>query len=124
MICWARSAEALALEHDALEERAMADGLELMRLLAKAHLGLRALLVRRRDDVTDADGGLRRTVEDGQQHARVMIFGPVRTSRTAYRKKGKENLYPQDAELNWAAGHSYSARVEKRAAKAAAIVPF
>ena len=27
-----------ALEHDALEERAMADGLELMRLLAEAHL--------------------------------------------------------------------------------------
>lgn len=44
--------------------------------------------------MTGADGGLRRTAEDGQRHARVMIFGPVRTSRTAYRKKGKENLYP------------------------------
>ena len=30
-----------------------------------------------------------------------MIYGPVRTTRIAYRKKGKENLYPQDAELNW-----------------------
>ena len=30
-----------------------------------------------------------------------MIYGPVRTSRIAYRKQGKENLYPQDAELNW-----------------------
>jgi hypothetical protein len=124
MIAWARSDEALALEHDALEERAMADGLELMRLLAEAHLALRALREQRRDDVTDADGDLRRTAEDGQEHTRVMIFGPVHTSRTAYRKKGKENLYPQDAELNWAAGHSYSAGVEKRAAKAAAVVPF
>ncbi len=124
MISWARSGEALALEHRALEERAMTDGLELMRLLTQAHLGLRALLEQRRDDVTDADGCLRRTAEDGQEHTRVMIFGPVRTSRTAYRKKGKENLYPQDGELNWAAGHSYSAGVEKRTARAAAIVPF
>ena len=54
----------------------------------------------------------------------MMIFGPVSTSRIAYRKRGKENLYLQDAELNWAAAHSYSAGVEKRAAKAAAIVPF
>ena len=121
MISWARSEEALALEHDKLEKRAITDGLELMRLLAEAHLGLRALLEQRRDDVRDADGGLRHTAEDGQEHTRVMIFGPVRTSRMAYRKRGKQNLYPQDTELNWAAGHSYSAGVEKRAAKASAI---
>lgn len=124
MISWARSDEALALEHDALEERAMSDGLELMRLLAEAHLGLRALREQRRDDVRDAEGDLRRIAEDGQQHARIMIFGLVRTSRIAYRKRGKPNLYPQDAELNWAGSHSFSAGVEKRAAKAAAIVPF
>jgi len=59
--------------------------------------------------VRDADGVLRRTAEDGQERTRIMIFGPVVTSRTAYRGRGKENLYPQDAELNWAAGHSYSA---------------
>jgi hypothetical protein len=124
MIGWARSEEALALEHDVIEQRAMRDGMELMRVLAEAHMGLRALREQRRDDVTDADGGVRRTAEDGQEHTRVMIFGPVRTSRTAYRRKGKENLYPQDAELNWAGLHSYSAGVEKRAAKASAIVPF
>jgi hypothetical protein len=124
MIAWARSEEALGLEHGVLEERAMADGMELMRLLAQAHLGLRALREQRRDDVTGADGDLRRTAEDGQEHARVMIFGQVSTSRIAYRKKGKENLYLQDAELNWASAHSYSAGVEKRAAKAAAMVPF
>jgi hypothetical protein len=124
MIAWARSEEALGVEHGVLEERAMADGMELMRLLAQAHLGLRALREQRRDDVTGADGDLRRTAGDGQEHARVMIFGPVSTSRIAYRKRGKENLYLQDAELNWAAAHSYSAGVEKREAKAAAIVPF
>ena len=125
MIGWARSEEALTLEHGALEERAMADGMEeLMRLLAQAHLDLRALREQRRDDVRDADGHLRRTAEGGQERTRVMIFGPVGTSRTAYRRKGKENLCPQDAELNWAAGNSYSAGAEKRAARAAAIVPF
>jgi len=124
MISWAKSAEALALEHDQLEEKAMADGLELMRLLAEAHLALRAAREQRRGDVRDADGDPRTVAEDGQEHTRIMIFGPVGTSRIAYRRRGKENLYPQDAELNWAVLHSYSAGVEKRAARASAIVPF
>lgn len=124
MISWAKSAEALALEHGQLEERALTDGLELMRLVAQAHLALRAVREQHRDDVTDAGGDLRTVTEDGQEHARIMIFGPVATSRTAYRRRGKENLYPQDAELNWAGLHSYSAGVEKRAAMASAIVPF
>jgi hypothetical protein len=100
MISWARSAEALALEHDRLEEKTMTDGLELMRLVVQAHLDLRAARERRREDVQDADGDLRAVTEDGQEHRRIMIFGPVTTSRTAYRRRGKENLYPQDAELN------------------------
>ena len=53
MISWAKSDEALALEHDAIEERAMADGLELMRLLAEAHMALRAAREERRGDVRD-----------------------------------------------------------------------
>lgn len=89
MISWARSDEALGLEHHELEERAVAGGLELMRLLAQAHLDLRALREQRRADVTDADGDVRRTAEDGQEHSRIMIFGPVRTSRIAYRKRGR-----------------------------------
>ena len=124
MISWAKSGEALALEHDRLEEKAMTDGLELMRLVAESHMALRAAREQRRDDVAGADGGVRVTAEGGQEHTRVMIFGPVRTSRIAYRRRGEENLFPQDAELNWAAAHSYSAGVEKRAARAAAIVPF
>ena len=88
MISWAKSDEALALEHDAIEERAMADGLELMRLLAEAHMALRAAREERRGDVRDADGDLRVTCEDGQEHTRVMIFGPVRTWRAAYRRRG------------------------------------
>ena len=95
-----------------------------MRVLAESHMALRAAREQRRDDVADADGDARATAEDGQEHTRVMIFGPVRTSRIAYRRRGKANLYPQDADLNWAGLHSYSAGVEKRAAKASAVVPF
>ena len=124
MICWAKSGEALALEHDQLEEKTLAGGYELMRVLAESHMALRAAREQRRDDVADADGDARATAEDGQEHTRVMIFGPVRTSRIAYRRRGKANLYPQDADLNWAGLHSYSAGVEKRAAKASAVVPF
>jgi len=93
MISWAKSGEALALEHDRLEERALADGFELMRLLAGAHLALRAAREPRRGDVTGADGGVHAVAGDGQEHTRVMIFGPVRTSRIACRKRGRENLW-------------------------------
>jgi hypothetical protein len=122
MIGWARSAEALAAEHHVLEERAMSDGMELMRLLVQAHLELRALREQHRDDVTDADGDTRVTCEDGQERGRVMIFGDVTASRKAYRRKGKENLYPQDAELNWGP-RCYSAGVERRIAEAIAVMP-
>jgi len=124
MICRAKSGEALALEHDQLEEKTLAGGYELMRVLAESHMALRAAREQRRDDVVDADGDARATAEDGQEHTRVMIFGPVRTSRIAYRRRGKANLYQQDADLNWAGPHSYSAGVEKRAAQASAVVPF
>jgi hypothetical protein len=56
MISWARSGEALALEHDQLEEKTLADGFELMRVLTEAHMALRAARERRRRDVTDGGG--------------------------------------------------------------------
>jgi hypothetical protein len=124
MIAWAGSADALALEHDKLEEKTLAGGYELMRRLTEAHTALRAAREQRRDDVTDADGRVRATAERGQEHTRVMIYGAVRTSRIAYRRRGRENLYPQDRELNWAVLHSYSAGVVKRVARASAVAPF
>jgi hypothetical protein len=124
MVAWARSGQALGLEHDELEERVLADGYEVMRRLTEGHLALRAAREQRRGDVTDAQGDLRVSAEGGQEHTRVMIYGPVCTSRVAYRKRGKENLYPQDRDLNWAVAHSFSAGVVKRVAKAVAVAPF
>jgi len=123
VIAWAGSEQSLALEHEQLEKQAMDAGFEFMRLLTQAHLDLRAAREQRRGDVTDADGDVRATCEDGHERTRVMIYGPVRTSRIAYRKKGKENLYPQDAELNWGE-QSYSAGIIRRNAKAVAVAPF
>jgi hypothetical protein len=123
MIAWARCEQALGAEHGELEERAMADGMEFMRLLAQAHLDLRAAREQRRDDVTGAAGDRRVTCEAGHERTRLMIFGPVRTSRIAYRRRGKENLYPQDAGLNWSE-HAYSAGIVSRNARAVAAVPF
>ena len=54
----------------------------------------------------------------------MMVYGPVRTSRIAYKRHRRPNLYPQDAQLNWATEHSYSAGVVKRVAKASGVVPF
>ncbi|MBV8200201.1 MAG: hypothetical protein JOZ15_06220, partial [Acidobacteria bacterium] len=122
MIGWARSPEALGAGHHVLEERARADGMELARLLAQAHLDLRALRERRRADVTDAGGEVRGTAEGGQQRRRVMIFGTVTTTRIGYRRRGRPNLYPQDAELGWGP-RCYSAGVEARVAEAIALAP-
>ena len=123
MIAWAGREQSLALEHEQLESETMKAGFEFMRLLTQAHLDLRAAREQRRDDVTDADGDARTTCEDGHQRTRVMIYGPVTTSRIAYRKSGKENLYPQDAELNWGR-QSYSAGIIRRNAEAVATAPF
>ncbi len=123
MIAWAGSGQALALEHEQLESESMQAGFEFIRLLTQAHLDLRAAREQRRDDVTDADGDTRATREDGHERTRVMIYGPVVTSRIAYRKKGKENLYPQDAGLSWGQ-QSHSAGIIRRNAKAVAVAPF
>jgi hypothetical protein len=124
MIGWARSEEALALEHDQFEGKTLAGGFEVMRLFTEAHMAVRTAREQRRADVLDADGDRRTSAETGQEHTRIMVYGPVRTSRIAYQRHHRPNLSPQDQELNWAAVHSYSAGVIKRVAQATAIVPF
>ena len=99
MISWAKSGEALALEHDQFESRTLTEGFEVMRIFTEAHLGLRTAREQRRADVADAAGNLRVTTEDGQEHTRMMVYGPVRTCRIAYKRHRKPNLYPQDADL-------------------------
>ena len=124
MIVWARSEPSLAMENAPLEEHALAEGYKAIRLLTEAHMKVRTAREQRRSDVVDADGRTRVTVAAGQDHTRMMLFGPVRTSRMAYRRYHGENLYPQDRDLNWAVGHSYSAGVVKRVASTVALLPY
>jgi hypothetical protein len=124
MVSWARSQEALGLDHDQFESRTVEDGWEMMRLFAEAHMAVRTMRERRRDDVIDAAGNRHGSVETGQEHTRIMVFGAVRTVRMSYGHHREPNLYPQDAELNWGTGHSFSAGVERRTARASAVVPF
>jgi hypothetical protein len=86
MISWAKSGEALALEHDQLESRTLTEGSGVMRIFTEACLGLRAAREQRRTDVSDAGGDVRVSTEDGQEHTRMMVYGPVRTSRIAYKR--------------------------------------
>ncbi len=55
VIAWAGSGQSLALEHGQLEGETMKAGFEFMRLLTQAHLNLRAVRERRRDQVKLAD---------------------------------------------------------------------
>jgi hypothetical protein len=124
MIAWARAEPSLAMQNAPLEEHALAEGYKAVQLLTEAHMKVRAAREQRRTDVVDAGGRTRVTVAEGQDHTRMMLFGPVRTSRMAYRRHHGENLYPQDGDLNWAVAHSYSAGVVKRVASTVALLPY
>jgi hypothetical protein len=92
--------EAGNLTHSELEQRLSVDVRELVRLLFQDHLDLRAVREQRRDDVVDANGVRRGSVEAGHARPLATIFGPVEVTRLAYRRRGEPNLCPADAGLN------------------------
>src|SRR5680860_733708 len=92
--------EAGSLTHSELERRLTVDLRELVRLLYQDHLDLRAVREQRRDDVVDADGSRRASVEAGHVRPLQTIFGAVDVTRLAYRRRGERNLCPADAALN------------------------
>src|SRR5215468_9886134 len=68
MIIWGRGGEAQALENYPLEEHVLADGYEMMRLYTQAIMEIKTSRETRRDDVVDAHGDRRVTVEDDKTH--------------------------------------------------------
>ena len=92
--------EAGSLTHGELEQRLSIDVHELVRQLYQDHLDLRTVREQRRDDLVDADGIRRGTVETGHARPLQTIFGAVEVTRLAYRRRGGGNLYPGDAALN------------------------
>jgi len=94
------SEAALRLEHGALEERLEVSSRELFRRQLQDHLDLRAMQEARVEDVVDAAGIPRASVEEGHQRGLLSVFGKVSVERLAYRRRGEENLHLADASLN------------------------
>jgi hypothetical protein len=102
---------AAALSHGDLEERLSTEGRQLLRLLYQDHLDLRAEREDRLEEVVDADGVDRPSVEAGHQRTLTTIFGEVTVTRLAYRRRGRPNLHPADGALNLPAErHSHGVR--------------
>ena len=94
MVGFLDGAGAAELDHGELEKRLETQGRELLRLLYQDHLDLRAARERRLDEVVDADGVDRPSMEAGHARALTTIFGEVSVTRLAYRRRGHANLHP------------------------------
>lgn len=102
---------AAQLEHGELEEAVSTDGRELLRLLYQDHLDLRAAGEQRLARVVDADQVDRPACEPGRARGLSTVFGPVRVTRLAYRRRGHGDLHPADGTLNLPAEkHSHGLR--------------
>lgn len=92
--------EAAGLTHAELEETVTVDAREAVRLLLQDHVDLRAVREERLDDVADAAGVRRGSVETGHVRPLRTVVGKIDITRLAYRCRGELNLYPADAALS------------------------
>jgi hypothetical protein len=92
--------QAAGLEHAELETRLQTRSRELFRQLMQDHLDLRAQREQRLPGVIDAEQVVRDNVETGHTRTLSTVFGEVRVTRLAYRRRGHANLCPADAALN------------------------
>lgn len=87
MVVFLTGGQAGALEHGELEDRLVTDGRELLRQLYQDHLDLRAEREVRLDRVVDAHGVARGAVEADHGRSLATVFGEVRVTRLAYRRR-------------------------------------
>jgi hypothetical protein len=92
--------EAAGLEHAEWETQLQSRSRDLVRQLMQDHLDLRAQREQRLEEVADAEGVARGSVETGHERRLTTVFGEVTVTRLAYRRRGHANLYPADAVLN------------------------
>ena len=123
LVDWLEGAEAAALSHADLEQDLSGKGRELLRQFYQDHLDLRAIRELRRTGVVDAAGLPRNTLDTDHSRTLTTVFGTVRVRRFAYRKRGKPNLHPADAQLNLPE-EQYSYGVRQVAAQEAAQKSF
>ncbi|MGH9150053.1 MAG: ISKra4 family transposase, partial [Acidimicrobiales bacterium] len=100
LVSFLEAGEAAAASHAELEQRVSLDGREVLRLAYQGHLDLRASSEQRVEEVTDASGLSRGSVEAGHERALATVFGEVTVSRLAYRRRSCPNLHLADGALN------------------------
>jgi len=123
LVSFLEGAEAAAASHAELEQRVSLDGREVLRLALQGHLDLRASSEQRVEEVTDAAGVPRGSVEAGHERVLATVLGEVTLSRLAYRRRSCPNLHPADAALNLPA-ERYSHGIRELAAVEAARGSF
>jgi hypothetical protein len=97
-----RSEQNLELEHSDVEELIWQDGKELLRRMLQGHLDLRSAREPQRTQVTGADGVIRTHRRSGCSRPLMSLFGEVTVKRMGYGARGKESIFPLDAQLNLA----------------------
>ena len=88
------------LEHAQLEDLLALEGRELLRALFQDRMDLRAGREARLGQVIGCAGRAHGAVEAGHDRTLATIFGEVSVERLAYRRRGEQNLYVADAQLN------------------------
>jgi len=110
-----QSDHALHMEHGDVEQIISRDGTELLRRLLQGHLDLRTSLECKREEIQGTDGSLRTHWRQGCKRSLMTLFGEVTVTRMKYSARGKESIFPLDAELNLP-GDKYSHGLRKRVA--------
>lgn len=100
LVSFLEGGEAAAASHAELERRVSLDGREVLRLALQGHLDLRASSEQRVEEVTDATGLPRGSVEAGHERVLATVLGEVTVARLAYRRRSCPNLHPADGALN------------------------
>jgi hypothetical protein len=111
-----QSEETTRMSHSDLETLLEQQGRELMRQLLQAHLDWRAE-AKPTEPVVGADG-VARTHQRSGTRALETLLGTVQVTRDGVGARGRETLFPLDAELNLPA-ERYSFGVRRRAAEEA-----
>ena len=111
-----QSAETAHMSHSDLETLLEREGRELMRQLLQAHLDLRAQ-AKAAGPVVGADGVARTHARDGERTLETLL-GTVQVTRDGHGARGRETVFPLDAELNLPR-ELYSFGIRRRAAEEA-----
>jgi hypothetical protein len=90
----------LEREHSDIEALIWQDGKELLRRLLQGHLDLRTAREPKRAQVIGGDGVIRTHCRSGCARTLMSLFGEVSVKRIGYSARGKESVFPLDAQLN------------------------